>query len=62
MYKLAKGISLAMMQEILKIRNNKKYNLRSQNTFEIPFTNSLYNGNESISYLVQKFGNLCHIT
>ena len=38
MYKLAKGISLAMMQEILKIRNNKKYNLRSQNTFEIPFT------------------------
>ena len=62
MYKLAKGISLAMMQEILKIRNNKKYNLRSQNTFEIPFRNSLYNGNESISYLVQKFGNLCHIT
>ena len=27
-----------MMQETLKIRNNKKYNLRSQNTFEIPFT------------------------
>ena len=52
MYKLAKGISLAMMQEILKFRNNKIYNLRSQNTFEIPFRNSLYNGNESISNIL----------
>ena len=62
MYKLAKGISPAMMQEILKFRNNKIYHLRSQNTFEIPFRNSLYNGNKSISCLIQKFGNLCHIT
>ena len=39
------------MQEIFRFRNNRRYNLRSQITFEIPFRNSVYNGTESIIYL-----------
>ena len=49
MDKLAKGISPTIMQEIFRFRNSSRYNLRSQNTFEIPFRNSVYNGTESIS-------------
>ena len=51
MYKLAKGIYPTIMQEIFRFRNSRRYDLRSQNTFEIPFRNSVYNGTESISYL-----------
>ena len=51
MYKLVKGISPTIMQEIFRFRNNRRYNLRSQITFEIPFRNSVYNGTESIFYL-----------
>ena len=54
MYKLAKGISPTIMQEIFRFRNSSRYNLRSQNTFEIPFRNHVYNGTESISYLGPK--------
>ena len=51
MYRLAKGISPTNMQEIFRFQNNRSYNLRSQNTFEIPFRNSAHNGTESISDL-----------
>ena len=62
MYKLAKSISLTIMQESFRFWNSSKYNLRSQNIFEIPFRNSVYNGTESVSYLTQKFGSLCQVT
>ena len=39
------------MLEIVRFRNSRRYNLRSQNTSEIPFRNSAYNGTKSISYL-----------
>ena len=58
MYKLAEGISPTIMQEIIRFRNSSRYNLRSQNTFEIPFRNSVYNGTESISYLGPKLWKL----
>ena len=51
MYKLAKGISPTIMQEMFKFQNSSTYNLRSQNTFEIPFRNNGYNSTKSISYL-----------
>ena len=54
MYKLAKGISPTIMQEIFRFRNSCRYNLRSKNTFEVLFRNSVYNGTDSISYLVTK--------
>ena len=50
MYKLAKCISPTIILEILRFRNNGRYNLKSQNTFEIPFRNSVYSDTESISY------------
>ena len=51
MYKLAKGISPTIMQEMFRFRNSSRYNSRSENTFEIPFRNSVYNGTGPISYL-----------
>ena len=51
MCKLAKGISPTIMQEIFRFRNSSRYNLWSQNTFEIPFRNSIYNATGLISYL-----------
>ena len=54
MYKLAKGISPTIIQEIFRFRSNSRYNLRNQNTFEISFRNRVYNGTESISYLGPK--------
>ena len=54
MYKLAIDISPTIMQEIFRFRNRSRYNLRGQNTFEIPFRNSACNGTESISYLGPK--------
>ena len=56
MYKLAKGISPTVMQEIFRFWNNSRYNSRRQNAFEIPFRNSVYNGTSSITYLGQRFG------
>ena len=40
------------------IWNSSRYNLRSQNTFEIPFRSSVYSGTESISYLGLKVSEL----
>ena len=54
MYNLVKGISLTIMQEIFRFENSSRYNLRSQNTFQIPFRNHVYNGTKSISYLGPK--------
>ena len=51
MYKLAKGVSPTIMEEIFWFRNSSRYNLRGQDIFEIPLRNSVYNGKESISYL-----------
>ena len=51
MYKLAK-VSLQQQQEIFRFRNNRRCNLRSQNTFEISFRSSVYT--ESIYYLSTK--------
>ena len=50
MYKLAEGISPPIMQEIFRFRNNRKYNLWRQKTFEILFRNSAYIGTESITH------------
>ena len=54
MYKLAKGICLTIMQQTFRFRNGTRYNLRSQNTFEISFRTPVCNGTESISYLGPK--------
>ena len=59
MYELAKGISWTKMQEIFRFRNSSRYNLRSHNTFEIPFRNYVSNGTEPISYLGPKVGSWC---
>ena len=58
MYKLAKGISPTIIQEIFRFRNSSSYNLKSQNIFQIPFRNHVYNGTESISYLGPKVQDL----
>ena len=54
MYKLAKGISPTIMYEIFRFRTNNRYYLSSQNTFEIPFKNHVYNGTDLISSLGPK--------
>ena len=54
MYKLAKGVSPTIKEEIFWFRNSSRYNLRGQDIFEIPFRNSVYNGTESLSYLGPK--------
>ena len=56
-YKLAKDLS-KNNAEIFRFHNSRRYDLRYQNTFEIPFRNSLYNGTESISYLGPKMWEL----
>ena len=58
MYKLAIGISPTIMQEIFRFPNSSRYNLSSQNTFETPFRNSVYNSTESKSYLGPKIRKL----
>ena len=62
MYKLPRGISTTKIQEPFRFRSNRRYNLSSQNTFEISFRNSVYNGTESISYLWPNGGSLSQIT
>ena len=43
MYKLAKGICATIIRETFNFQNNRKNDLSSQNTFWIPFRNSIYN-------------------
>ena len=67
MYKLAKCISPTIMKEICRVENNRSYNLKSQNTFKIPFRNSIYISTEFISHFGTKLwelvpGNLESIT
>ena len=50
-YKLAKGISPTITQEIFRFCNKGRYNSRGQITFAIPFRNSVYNSTESVSYM-----------
>ena len=62
MYKLSKDISPTKTQESLRLQNNSKYNLRSQNTFKIPFKNSLYNGTLTQYFiLAQRFRSFCEV-
>ena len=51
MYKLAKGISSTVIKKSKGFENDRKYNLRSQKTFEISFRNLVYNDTELISNL-----------
>ena len=51
--KLAKSISLTIMREVFRFRNSRRYNLRRQSSFQIPFRNFVYNGRNNI---------LCQIT
>ena len=39
------------MQEISMLQNNRRYDLRNQNAFAIPFSYSTYNSTKAISYL-----------
>ena len=51
MYKVAKGMSPEIMNEIFQLREKSHYNLRYTSEFFILLTHSVCNGSESVSYL-----------
>lgn len=54
MYKVYKGISLVVFQNIFNIKTQNCYNLRNISTFTIPSVRTVYHGTESIEYLGPK--------
>ena len=58
MYRVMNGGSPEIMKEILGIREENGFNLRHQNTFKRPIVNSVYNGTETVSFLVPKIWEL----
>ena len=58
MLELVKDISPIIIQEFFRFLNNREYDFRHRNTFEIPFCSSVYNGTELIFYLVAKIWGL----
>ena len=54
MYRVVNGGSPEIMKEILGIREENGFNVRHQNTFKRPIVNSVYNGTETVSFLVSK--------
>ena len=57
MYKVVNDGS-EIMKEILGIREENGLNVRHQNTFKRPIVNSVYNGTETVSFLVPKIWEL----
>ena len=58
MYRGVNGGSPEIVKEILGIREENGFNLRHQNTFKRPIVNSVYNGTETVSFLVPKIWEL----
>ena len=58
MYRVVNGGSPEIMKEILGIREENGFNVRHQNTFKRPIVNSVYNGTETVSFLVPKIWEL----
>ena len=58
MYRVVNGGSPEIVKEILGIREENGFNLRHQNTFKRPIVNSVYNGTETVSFLVPKIWEL----
>ena len=54
MYKVMNGVSLKIMKEIFRIREENGYDLRNQNTFKRLIVNLVYNGTETVSFLGPK--------
>ena len=54
MYRVVNGGSPEIMKEILGICEENGFNVRHQNTFKRPIVNSVYNGTETVSFLVSK--------
>ena len=54
MFKISKGLSPPIMENIFKIREESHYNLRQNSQFSRPLVRSVYHGTESISYLGPK--------
>ena len=51
MYKVSKILSLSIITELSKKRNEHQYNLRHNSQFTIPAVNSVYHRTESVSFL-----------
>ena len=58
MYRVVNDGSPEIVKEILGIREENGFNLRHQNTFKRPIVNSVYNGTETVSFLVPKIWEL----
>ena len=54
MYKASKGLSPTIITELFEKQNDHQYNLRHNSQFTTPAVNSLYHGNESVSFLGPK--------
>ena len=58
MYKVTNGFSPEIINEILQIREESRYNLRYTSQFTISPIHSVYNSTESISYMGPKIWEL----
>ena len=54
MYKLVSNLSPPIMNRVFKLNSDSRYNLRQMSQFSRSLVKSVYNGIESISYLVPK--------
>ena len=60
MYKVANGISLEIMNEVFKLREETNYRLRHTTQFLVDPMHSVFNGSESASYLCPKIWEQIH--
>jgi len=54
MFKMSKGLSPPIMENVFTLREENHYNLRQNSQFSRPFVRSVFYGTESISYLGPK--------
>jgi len=54
MFKMSKGLSPPIMENVFTLREENHYNLRQNSQFSRPFVRSVFHGTESISYLGPK--------
>ena len=58
MYKASKGLSPPIITELFEEKNEHQYNLRYNSQFNILAVNSVYHGNDKVSFLGPKITNI----
>ena len=59
MFKVSRGLSPEIVNELVQFREQISYELRQRSQFQIPFVHSVFSGTDSLKFLGRRYGHWC---